>query len=106
MPVETRSIAEVELLEVRVRSAADMTCSGYLERKGTRTGQVPFLNFVNSCKRSLLQPKSIEQDAVLVATYVPEAEFNVTYYKSVSLISGATITQAFQVMVSRLSSGH
>jgi hypothetical protein len=37
-----------------------------------------------------------EQDAVLVTTYMPEADFNVTYYKSVPLISGATIKQAFQ----------
>ena len=37
-----------------------------------------------------------EQDAVLVTTYMPEAEFNVTYYKSVPLIHGATIKQAFQ----------
>jgi hypothetical protein len=37
-----------------------------------------------------------EQDAVLVTTYMPEAEFNVTYYKSVPLIPGATIRQAFQ----------
>jgi len=33
---------------------------------------------------------------VLVTTYMPQAEFNVTYYKSVPLIPGATIKQAFQ----------
>jgi len=32
-----------------------------------------------------------DQDAVLVTTYMAEAEFNVTYYKSVPLIPGATI---------------
>jgi hypothetical protein len=37
-----------------------------------------------------------QQDAVLVTTYMPEAEFNVTYYKSVPLIPRATIKQAFQ----------
>jgi hypothetical protein len=37
-----------------------------------------------------------EQDAVLITTYMPEAEFNVAYYKSVSLIPGTTIKQAFQ----------
>jgi hypothetical protein len=31
-----------------------------------------------------------EQDAVLVTTYMPEADFNVTYYKSVPLIPGTT----------------
>jgi hypothetical protein len=37
-----------------------------------------------------------DQDAVLVTTYMPEADFNVTYYKSVPLIPAATIKQAFQ----------
>ena len=36
------------------------------------------------------------QDAILVTAYMPEAKFNVTYYKSVPLIRGATIKQAFQ----------
>ena len=31
-----------------------------------------------------------------MTTYMPEAEFNVTYYKSVPLLPGATIKQAFQ----------
>jgi hypothetical protein len=39
---------------------------------------------------------------VLVTTDVPEAEFNVTYYKSVLLILGATIRQAFQQASSSL----
>ena len=39
---------------------------------------------------------SAEQDAVLVTTYMPEAKFNVTYYKRVPLIPGATIKEAFQ----------
>ena len=34
---------------------------------------------------------SADQDAVLVTTYTAKAEFNVTYYKSVPLIPGATI---------------
>jgi hypothetical protein len=37
-----------------------------------------------------------EQDAVLVTTYMPEAPLNVTYFKSVPLIPGATVKQAFQ----------
>jgi hypothetical protein len=37
-----------------------------------------------------------EQDAVLVTTYMPEATLNVTYFKSVPLIPGATIKQSFQ----------
>ena len=37
-----------------------------------------------------------DQDALLVTTYMPEAEFNVTYYKNVPLIPGATIERAFQ----------
>jgi hypothetical protein len=37
-----------------------------------------------------------DQNAVLVTTYMPEAKFNVTYFKSVPLIPGATIKQAFQ----------
>jgi hypothetical protein len=37
-----------------------------------------------------------EQDAVLVTTYMPEAPQNVTYFKSVPLIPGTTIKQAFQ----------
>jgi len=37
-----------------------------------------------------------EQDAALVTTYMPEAEFNVPYFKSVPLIPRATIKQAFQ----------
>jgi hypothetical protein len=35
-----------------------------------------------------------DQDAVLVTTYMPEAKFNVTYYKSVPLSPGTTINQA------------
>jgi hypothetical protein len=37
-----------------------------------------------------------EQDAVLVTTYMPGAPLNVTYSKTVRLVSGATIKQAFQ----------
>jgi hypothetical protein len=37
-----------------------------------------------------------EKDAGLVTTYMPGAESNVTYSKSVPLISGATIKQSFQ----------
>ena len=34
-----------------------------------------------------------EQDAVLVATYMQEAEFNVTYYKSVPLVPGRPLNR-------------
>jgi hypothetical protein len=39
---------------------------------------------------------SAGQDTVLVTTYMPEAKFNVTFWKSVPLIPGATIRQAFR----------
>ena len=67
-------------------------------------GDCPFLVLSRTTKgqalslpiRELDFGVTAEQDAVLVTTYMPEAEFNVTYYKSVRLISGATNKQAFQ----------
>jgi hypothetical protein len=67
-------------------------------------GDCPFLVLSQTSKGQTLSlpiqgldfSVTAEQDAVLVTTYMPEAEFNVTYYKSVPLLPGATIKQAFQ----------
>ena len=67
-------------------------------------GDSPFVELTRTSKgQSLSLPiqgldfrLTADQDAVLVTTYMPEAAFNVTYYKSVPLIPGATIRQAFQ----------
>ncbi len=67
-------------------------------------GDCPFLVLSRTTKGQALSlpiqgldfSVTAEQDAVLVTTYMPEAEFNVTYYKSVPLIPGATIKQAFE----------
>ena len=67
-------------------------------------GDCPFLVLPRTTKGQSLSPPipgldfqlTADQDAVLVTTYMPEAGFNVTYYKSVPLIPGATIKQAFQ----------
>ena len=67
-------------------------------------GDCPFLVLSRTTKgqalslpiRDLDFSVKAEQDAVLVTTYMPEAAFNVTYYKSVPLTLGATIKQAFQ----------
>jgi hypothetical protein len=79
----------------------------FMQPKGTvrhpTEGDCPFLVLSRTKKgqalslpiRELDFSVTVEQDAVLVTTYMPEAEFNVTYYKSVPLISGATIKQAF-----------
>ncbi|MGA8658507.1 MAG: hypothetical protein WB586_20395 [Chthoniobacterales bacterium] len=67
-------------------------------------GDCPFLVLSRPCKGHTLSlpiPEldfkvTAEQDAVLVTTYMPEAPLNVTYFKSVPLIPGTTIKQAFQ----------
>jgi hypothetical protein len=81
-------------------------------------GDCPFLVLSRTSKGQTLSlpiPEldfevTAEQDAVLVTTYMPEAEFNVTYFKSVSLIPGTTIKQSFQaassVPFSLIVSGH
>jgi hypothetical protein len=67
-------------------------------------GDCPFLVISRTTKQEALSlpirelgfSVKADQDAVLVTTYMPEAAFNVTYYKSVPLIPGAIIRQAFQ----------
>ncbi|MGA8660144.1 MAG: hypothetical protein WB586_28830 [Chthoniobacterales bacterium] len=67
-------------------------------------GDCPFLVLSRTSKGQTLSlpiPEldfkvTTEQDAVLVTTYMPEASLNVTYFKSVPLIPGTTIKQAFQ----------
>ena len=67
-------------------------------------GDCPFLALTRTSKgQSLSLPipaldfqLTTDRDAVPLTTYMPEAKFNVTYYKSVPLIPGATIKQAFQ----------
>ena len=64
-------------------------------------GDCPFLVFSRTRKgqalslpiRGLDFSVTAEQDAVLVTTYMPEAEFNVTYYKSVPLIRAQTLSK-------------
>jgi hypothetical protein len=59
---------------------------------------LPLIEFqqVAALARGLDFRVTADHDAVLVTTYMPEAEFTVTYYKSVPLVPGATIRQAFQ----------
>ena len=73
-----------------VRHPTEGDCS-FLALSRTTRGQALSLPI-----RELDSKVTAEQDAVLVTTYMPEAEFNVTYYNSVPMISGATIKQAFQ----------
>jgi hypothetical protein len=73
-----------------VRHPSDGDCR-FLVLPRTSKGQNPSLPIPGLDFRV-----TAEQDAALVTTYMPEAEFNITYYKSVPLIPGATIRQAFQ----------
>jgi hypothetical protein len=66
-------------------------------------GDCPFLVLSRTSKKTLSLPipeldfsMTAEQDAVLVTTYMPKAPLNVTYCKSVPLIPGTTIKEAFQ----------
>jgi hypothetical protein len=68
-----------------VRHPTEGDCP-FLVLSRTRKGQALSLPI-----RELDFRVTAEQDAVLVTTYMPEAELNVTHYKSVPLIPGATI---------------
>ena len=67
-------------------------------------GDCPFLVLSRTSKGQTLSlpiqgldfSVSADQDAVLVTTYMPEAPLSTVYYKSVPVIPGATIRQAFQ----------
>jgi hypothetical protein len=67
-------------------------------------GDCPFLVISRTTKEEALSLPirdldfgvKAEENALLVATYMSEAKSNVTYYKSIPLIPGAPIKQAFQ----------
>ena len=72
-----------------VRHPTDGDCP-FLVVSRTTKGEALFLPI-----RDLDFSVKAEQDAVLVTTYMPEAHFNVTYYKSVPLIPAQPF-QAFE----------
>jgi len=75
------------------------------------TGDCPFLVLSRTIKgQNLSLPipgldfrVTADQDTVLVTTYMPEAAFNATYYQSVPLIPGATISVTFKARPHRRS---